>query len=438
MDDFVAKVFKTICDYNLIRVGEQVTIGLSGGADSVCLLIVLDELSRTHPFSLKACHVHHGIRGEEADKDASFAEHLCRKRNIPFVLKKTDAVSVSHEKHMSLEAAARLERYRLLHEAAEGGIIAIAHNRNDRAETFLLNLIRGSGGGGLGSIRMKNENIIRPLLDTDREEIEKYLRQHGIDWQTDATNKEEQYRRNALRHTVIPMLKKFNPEIVKALNHTADCLREDDDYLTAIAQSELGEELSASKLLSLPKPIAARMALLAWRRAGEYDLTQKAIDGLIKLASCSSGRRFMLGNTIAEKNYDTIVFLKKDEERSYSYSIDFSSDVYIKEAGLVLRIGKGTAFDKDRIGDSVTLRSPQPGDRFVPEGMNGHKKIKDFLADKKIPKGERDIVPLLVTKNGEIAWVAPYRRGAGFAPDKNAKHIIKLTIEKENDKNGNA
>lgn len=438
MDDFTAKVFKTVCDYDLIPVGEQVTVGLSGGADSVCLLIVLDEISRTHPFLLKACHVNHGIRGEAADEDAAFAERLCRKRNIPFVLKKTDAVGVSRKNHMSLEAAARMERYRLLNEAAEGGLIAIAHNRNDRAETFLLNLIRGSGGGGLGSIRMKNENVIRPLLDTDREEIENYLRQHGIDWQTDETNKEEQYRRNALRHTVIPMLEKFNPEIVKTLNHTADCLREDDDYLTKIAQSELGEELSATKLLSLPKPIAARMALLAWRRAGEYDLSQTAIDGLIKLAFCASGRCFMLGNTIAEKNYDTIVFLKKDMDRSYSYPVDFSSDVHIKEAGLILKIGKGTAFDKDRLGNSLTLRSPQPGDRFVPEGMEGHKKIKDFLADKKIPKGERDIVPLLVTNNGKIAWVAPYRRGVGFAPDENTKNIIKLTIEKENDENGNA
>ena len=272
MDDFSAKVCKTIYEQHLIKEGETVTVGLSGGADSVCLLLIMHELQAEFPFSLQACHVHHGIRGEEADRDAEFALKLCNERGIPFVLKKTDAIAYSAEHHMSLEAAARAERYRLLKEVAAEGKIAVAHNRNDRAETFLLNLIRGSGTGGLGSIRFVNENIIRPLLLADRTEIEAYLIRKGVSWQTDTTNHEDCHRRNAYRQHLIPLLASFNPEIISALNHTADCLREDDDYLTAIASYELGEKLSAQKLLSAPKPIAARMVLLAWRRAGEFDL----------------------------------------------------------------------------------------------------------------------------------------------------------------------
>lgn len=254
----------------MLRDTGRVCAALSGGADSVSLLRALLTLSDELGVDVSACHLNHGLRGEESDADERFCRDLCQKLNVPFYSKKTDVADLV-QKHESTEEAARRVRYAFFEEAMErfGGVLATAHNANDNAETVLLNLTRGTGLSGLCGIPPARElgatgkRVIRPLLYVTRGEVERYLGELGQDYVTDRTNLSEDYTRNKLRHRVLPQLEDINPSVVGVIGRMSGILREDSEFLEsladkALAESRVGRGWNAAALSALPPPIKAR------------------------------------------------------------------------------------------------------------------------------------------------------------------------------------
>lgn len=230
-------VKRFIKDKKLILPGDSVIAGFSGGADSTALVHILYRLQKELGFNLTAAHLHHGIRGEEADRDLKFAQDFCRSLNIEFKYKKCDIPKIAAENKISEETAGREERYRFFAElASENGKIATAHNKNDNAETIIHHMIRGSGINGLCGIAAKRDNIIRPLIDTERGEIESYCKENGLAYVTDSTNSEIDYTRNRIRHCVMPEMRRINPQIISALCRMAELAESDNEYIEAEAE----------------------------------------------------------------------------------------------------------------------------------------------------------------------------------------------------------
>lgn len=236
------KVRKYMEQFNMAEKGESVIVGVSGGADSVCLYKILLELKNYFDIDIIAVHIHHGIRGEEADRDMNFVENMCNNDGVKFRYYKYDVPGYAKTNGLSEEEAGRTLRYKAFDEVAKELIsngrsvkIAVAHNRNDSAETFIHNLCRGSGLKGLAGIPCKNGSIIRPVLCLTREEIEMYLSEHNITHIDDSTNFTEDYTRNKIRHRVLPYLSEnINDNSISHICQAADELREIEDYLSEV------------------------------------------------------------------------------------------------------------------------------------------------------------------------------------------------------------
>lgn len=241
MDALMLEIKRYIEANQLIRPGDGVVVGLSGGPDSVFLLYALHTLQPRMGFTLWAVHVHHGIRGAEADRDEAFSEKLCAKLDIPFQAVHVAAPAYAAQHGLSLEEAARILRYEALEAArqqltqAPAAWIAVAHHLDDQAETVLHNLVRGAGLRGLAGMENRRNHVIRPLLSIKREDILKWLKQYDIPYVTDSTNADPHYTRNRIRSTVLPELREINPEASAHIAHSAALLREADAYFHALA-----------------------------------------------------------------------------------------------------------------------------------------------------------------------------------------------------------
>ena len=241
MDALMLEIKRYIGANQLIRPGDGVVVGLSGGPDSVFLLYALHTLQPRMDFTLRAVHVHHGIRGAEADRDEAFSEKLCAKLDIPFQAVHVAAPAYAAQHGLSLEEAARILRYEALEAARQqlgqtrAAWIAVAHHLDDQAETVLHNLVRGAGLRGLAGMENRRNHVIRPLLSIKREDILKWLKQYDIPYVTDSTNADPHYTRNRIRSTVLPELREINPEASAHIAHSAALLREADAYFHALA-----------------------------------------------------------------------------------------------------------------------------------------------------------------------------------------------------------
>lgn len=241
MDALMLEIKRYIEANQLIRPGDGVVVGLSGGPDSVFLLYALHTLQARMGFTLRAVHVHHGIRGAEADRDEAFSEKLCAKLDIPFQAVHVAAPAYAAQHGLSLEEAARILRYEALEAARQqlgqtrAAWIAVAHHLDDQAETVLHNLVRGAGLRGLAGMENRRNHVIRPLLSIKREDILKWLKQYDIPYVTDSTNADPHYTRNRIRSTVLPELREINPEASAHIAHSAALLREADAFFHALA-----------------------------------------------------------------------------------------------------------------------------------------------------------------------------------------------------------
>lgn len=237
MDKFTQKVLETIRREGLIPGGSRVTVGFSGGADSLCLLFVLDTLKSLLSCSISAVHVNHNLRGEEALRDQEFCRDFCAEHGIPFEAVSVDVNGYAAEHGLSTEEAARILRYKALSERTEkeGALIAVAHHSEDQAETILLNILRGTGVRGLSGMSYRRDSIIRPLLDVSREDILAFLSAHGLSFVTDSTNLQNDYARNRLRNEVMPVLKSINSRAAEHICLMGEKASESDSYIKSEA-----------------------------------------------------------------------------------------------------------------------------------------------------------------------------------------------------------
>ena len=438
---------------DLLRSGDRVVVAVSGGPDSVALLACLVALSSRWNLQINIGHVNHGLRGMESDKDAAFVEQLGSHFGVPvtirkITLKKEDAKLAKQ----SLQAYARLIRYQALESILQEHCatkIATGHTANDQAETVLMWMLRGSGTGGLSGIPPKRgEKIVRPLLDLPRKKIVEYLDKRELSYRMDSSNRQPVYLRNRLRQELMPQLKFFSPGIVNVLSRQAEMIRDDHEYLENVAvqafrqicvnRDEREIQLERSALLAVPMAIRRRVVRHSLQHvSGElegprFDAIQCLLD---RLEHGQSGWVIPIDTVDVCQEYDRLIFSKRrriffDELSSSSLKdieVGMPGEVTWPLTGQRLAItvkhaqeitthqnSCETHLDAATFTPELRIRSWKPGDVFCPKGLGGHqKKLQDFFSDIKLPRSQRERVPLLVAPEG-ILWIGGLRGDERF------------------------
>ena len=458
------EVLKIIQQYDLVETGDKIIIGVSGGPDSVCLLHILGKLSSDLNISLFAVHINHMLRGEESNEDERYVTELCSRLSIPLTVKKIDIKKISQEKGISLEEAGREIRYlefELEAQRHSAEKIAVAHNKNDQAETVLMHIIRGSGLDGLKGMDIKRKKLIRPLLFTERKDIEEYCVQNSLNPRVDSSNLESVYTRNKVRLELIPAIDSiFKTDISKSISKMAVLIKDDSDFIEeqvdslyrkCITKSEASEIWLNLKILKTIHPAERKRILRNALKSVNFDLKgieAVHIDSIVNLVlDGKTGSELHLPSDIrVKKSYQELcIFIKQEFKKPYNYDIvliipgttsidgpgirvvaslveksdNIGKFIIIKDNSLI------QYFDFDSLKKGITIRNRKEGDIFKPNKSNGKKKIKEYFIDNKIPRDKRDEIPL-IANNNEIVWVVGYKISDKFKVTENTKTILKL------------
>lgn len=423
----ILKVINTIEKHSLINKEDKILAGLSGGADSVCLIHILKTLSEMYNMKVYAAHINHNMR-KTADRDMNYSVELCERLGIECFVKSADVILFAKENKISSELAGRKIRYDFFDEICRNhniNKIATAHNMNDRAETIFMNFIRGSGLGGLCGIPYARGNIIRPVMDLTRGEIEEYCRDSGLDFMTDETNLETVYTRNKLRLDVIPYIQKnINKNFIRRIVENSDIIMQENDFIQGIAEDIFEKafkissgvySLDISKLTGCHTAVLRRVMSIYFGKIYNtaHNMEHKFIDAAIFLMRGESGKSIDLPQNIVLKNEYGILSAEKRAEK-------YSKENYkiIKEYNVLSeKPSKNSIFIKTEFADNLSVRFKKDGDYFYPYGMEGRKKLKKFFSDMKIPKQMRENIPLIVSEMDEIIWVAGIRADRRFLSD---------------------
>lgn len=422
-------VKNTIKEHNLIVPGDRVLLGLSGGADSVALFHILKRLSKELGFCVACAHINHSLR-ETANRDMLFCKQLCKDYGVEFFCKTVNIKAEAKTAGMSEEAYARNVRYDFFGSLGFDKI-ATAHNKNDVAETLLLNFMRGAALSGLGGIPYVRNNIVRPLLDVKKSDVVTFCRENGYEYVTDETNFEELYTRNKIRLDLIPKIEeKFNPNFVNVAAGNAKLLREDSEFLDSIAKKEYKGYIDIAELLEKEMPVCRRLIQIHWKSAAECtdNLSLVYLEDIIALCKKgSTGKSVDLpGGFYARCQYGRLIIEKHREEISFEYEIYPGMVLNIPKIGKNVLIKESESPDFYLDPDSLlVIRSRRAGDIFYPTGMTGKKKLSDFFTDKKIPKNKRDMVPVL-TAGGEIVAVGNMRYDRRFSDKRKTGYKMEI------------
>lgn len=411
--------FKTISEYEMLREGDSVLIGLSGGADSVCLLCRLLEIKKSMKLSLTALHVNHCIRGAESDSDEEFCRKLCLEKNIPFIAERIDVPAYAEEQGLSVEEAARNIRYALFEKHAADKI-ATAHTLSDSAETMLYNLVRGTAMKGLCGIPPVRGRIIRPLISTTREEVEEYLSSIGQTYVTDSTNLSDEYSRNKLRLRVLPLLKEMNPSLLRTMERTAETLRSENDFLEQLGASayekyKISDSALCTDLRNEHKALRLRCIALFLRNNGVDASCERirAVDEILQSGGKINPKKDVYitakkGTLFIETDFhecvpQTEIPLRHGETDFLGKTV--SSSVITKNEYEALQNvhEKFTFFfaDYDKIQGDVVLRNRRGGDKIQLSGRSFHSSLKKLFSEK-VPKSERELKCILSDDNGVL------------------------------------
>jgi tRNA(Ile)-lysidine synthase len=437
----IRRVGRTIRVRRLLDPGDRVLAAVSGGSDSVALLFILKMLEPDAPWSLAGVvHVHHGLRPGDADEDEGFCRALAARLDLPIEVAHVDVAARAAGRRQSREAAARVLRYEAF-EAAAGALsatrVVTGHTRDDQAETVLLRLLRGTGTRGLSGVRARRGLYARPLLDCDRAALRAFLAERDEPFRDDRSNLDETIPRNRIRHTLLPRLAAEWPGAAAALARTAELAADDEAFLARTA-AEIAPALSLSGadgvqldvrgLAPLPAALSRRIVRHALEQAGGTPRLSdvEAVRSLARAAR-PDGRLMLRG--VAVWRQGPILRLARPTSREgtppFSRRLDVPGEVHVPETGVHISASVSTgAEDGDGLGsdtkatlraDAITLpltvRNRRPGDRFHPLGAPGTRKLQDVFVDRKVPRGERDRVPIVVDAEGRIVWVA----GLGIA-----------------------
>lgn len=487
------EIRKRVADYikqnNMIEHGDVIAAGVSGGADSMCLLSLLLDLRDIWDIEVVAVHIHHGIRGQAADGDMEYVKEFCRLRGIEFAGFYFDIPAIALENHLSEEEAGRLKRYEAFNQVCERKMaegrsckIAVAHNMDDNSETFLFNLFRGTGLTGLTGIRPVRDRIIRPVLCLSRKDIEEYLSEKEIEYKTDATNLETDYTRNKIRLKLLPYIEEnINDGVRGNINRASEMLTEVSSYMEKQALSAYyknintdndNEQIDISEKLWKEDNIIVKMVIrmAVEKAAGRLkDITSRHIESVLQLGRKQVSRSVDLPYDIrAIRTYEGITLKKKRQQghteiqrdKSLAKTLNMKEDklnieflinelasnelsegkyrLELKEGDMTFSIEKNTSLDLSEKGytklmncdilkDKLSVRHRQSGDYMIIDSAGRKKKLKDMLIDLKIPREDRDHI-LLLAKGHEILWIVGYRMSERCKVDKTASEIYRVAF----------
>lgn len=469
------RIEKFIQKYHMLTCGDRVIAGVSGGADSVCLFLMLLELRKKIGFDLIAVHVHHGLRGEAADQDQQFVETLCEQHRIPLEIFRVNLESIAKKRKQSLEEAGRMVRREAFDSVCKkygGNKIALAHHQNDNAETLLWNLSRGTGLDGLGGIRPVNGKFIRPLLCMNRKEIEEYLAKRKQSYCIDETNAGTDYTRNKLRHLVLPILEEqVNSAAVRHMNETMEQIWELQEYMQEQVEAAYQEcvqehfekacwiQIQQKSFEIFPELIKKMVIRKGMEQVGgkKRNLSHKHVDVMMELMNKQVGRTLNLPYEMhAKRNYEGIrlekrrTYLSGEEKKAgiiqeCMAELNIPGETILADRNLKLRCKilekpKNFSikdipqkiytkwFDYGIIKSSLYIRTRQAGDTIVIDEKGHQKKLKNWFVDEKIPKEVRDS-QLLLAENNEILWVLGHRMSQAYQVKQSTKWILQIEVE---------
>ncbi|MBI2877740.1 MAG: tRNA lysidine(34) synthetase TilS [Candidatus Tectomicrobia bacterium] len=443
---FLEKCRRTLKRHAMLSPGDRVLVAVSGGPDSLALLRALWLLRDEYSLSLRVAHLDHQTR-PETGQETRFVQSIAQELGLPCATRTVDVPAYRRARRLPLQVAAREVRYRFFEEeAAAHGYdrIALGHTADDQAETVLMRLLRGAGPRGLAGIPPVRDPYVRPLIEITRREIEQFLADQGVAALQDPSNLKPLYLRNRIRLELLPGLRPYNPNLPQALTRLADILRQEDRYLEEHCRGLLSDLLLESgpgrlvldrkRLEGLPLALQRRILRegIQQLKGDLRSISQRHLEEVLAgLAGREAGKRYCLPGLWVEKGPQSLILLQadpggkvEDEARveeelpvpgcrgvpALSLRLDLS---LVEREEMDLQLPHGDPWlallDYGRIQLPLRLRTRWPGDRFHPLGAGGRKKLKDFLIDEKIPRDQRDRIPLLVSGDGEILWVVGVR-----------------------------
>lgn len=454
----VDKIKEYIQSENLIEMGESVTLGVSGGADSVALLLSFLEIRDDYDLNIDVIHINHGLRGEDARNDALFVESLCKKLDVPCQVFEVDVNALVKNEGLSVEEAARQLRYGVFTEHAAPKLV-IAQHMDDNAETVLMQLLRGTGLSGLGGINPISNafglTIIRPLLCVRKSEIEEYLAENEQDYCTDETNFDNEYTRNKIRNEIFPLLEEINHKAIEHINHTASIMRawDKDVELSAamvVEEAASGDRINKERLMMLPEAFRNE-AIKCWlekRTDGGKDIGKYHIEEATKLLSAQVGKSIDLpGKYRVICDYEYLSLVEENdiqEEEEFLYEVKIPrielGEVYEEMYGdynIYFAVLENTGddpprddyvkwIDYDKIKDDLVIRHRKEGD-YIYINSTDQKSFSRYCIDEKIPREERDEIPLICCGD-HVLWSVGYRLSEGAKINSDTKEILSIEV----------
>lgn len=403
----IDKIINTIEIYSMIKKGDRITVALSGGADSVCLLLVLKELSRSYNITVDAIHINHCIRGEESDRDEEFCRSLCTRLDIPITVIRADVPAAALESKKSLEETARDIRYETFKKhAGKKGKIATAHTLSDNAETVILNLARGTGLKGLCGIPPVRENIIRPLIDITRQQVEDYLKEQNQGFVTDSTNLSDDYTRNRIRHNIITELLKINGGFYKTFSAGQKILKEENNFISSYAESAYKKcKKSTGEISGLDKyPDAVKKRIVSmFLNDNNLPVSYDKINSVSSLSEKNGKINILKGIYITGK--DGVITVNQETEKITDVEIPLKigRNFIFKNKVLIAEENKkgDLLIDLDKICGTIILRNRRYGDKIKLSGRSFISSVKKLL-NENIPSEERPFIHFLSDDIGLI------------------------------------
>jgi len=464
------RLLHSLQQQEIVHPGDRAGVAVSGGADSVALLLLLLELREKLGIVLSVVHFNHKLRGKASDADEKFVAKLAAKHGLEFHCASADVAKKAKSERANLEDAARRARYDYFRSLVASGAcarIAVAHTADDQAETVLAHILRGTGLAGLGGIHSTTDAVFRPLLAFRRSQLRAYLRQKKQNWREDLTNRDVKRMRARIRKKLLPLLEKqFQPAVVERLSTLADLAREDENFLEMLTREKLrsgaqkseGEFRVPLPVLDAPEALSKRIVrrVVESLKAPGAELGAKHVETVLQFArGGQSGRSLSLpGGVEVRRERDALVFLPRPKARQgkagdlaceFERDIDLacgSQEIRVPELGCVFRLrvidwplqrGETSdgeqVLDRDRLRSPLVLRNWHAGDRLRPQGHRSAHKLKRLLNEKRISRWERDGWPVL-TSGGVLVWARGFPVAAEFAATEKTRAGIMIAEEK--------